>query len=509
MRFISRFVMALALLLAGSGARAEKPKPSHEQPMKVTVVRSGEQACEPLCPEWIMAEGQITAATPALFGKLFQELGGRKLPVVIHSPGGSIVAAIQIGYLIRARKLDVAVGRTNYQGCAPFGKDCEDGTSHRGTIVSHRAFCLSACPLILAAGSARLAGLDAIVGVHQWTFGAAPGTPTRGKKVSKSKWDAGWDGVVRRMITDFLGKMGNSQALVDDMKKAPHTSIRLLNMKRRKSLDLITRPDGAQAIASRAVCAVFPPAPHCMVGAGSRSYADALALAGIKPGDQPMTVAVVRNSGPGCEPLCPQWIAAEGVITPATPKLFAKVLKGIGKAKLPVVIDSPGGDLDAALDIARMVRKQGLDVAVAVTGYAGCKPSDTACKRPSAKAPYKGFPIYSGQRCNGVCTLVLAAGRWRYANGNGVVVIHNPETYLSRSSAKPSVNLMQAFLAETGSTARILIEMARLPLGAPSPLPEDELMRIGVVTSPASAAAVLRPDLCKADAPPSFCVRRK
>jgi hypothetical protein len=222
-----------------------------------------------------------------------------------------------------------------------------------------------------------------------------------------------------------------------------------------------------------------------------------------------MTVAVVRNSGSDCEPLCPQWIAAQGVITPATPKQFAKILKSIGKTRLPVVIDSPGGDLDAALEIARLIQKRGLDVAVASTSYIGCKPAETKCKRTSAKAPYKGFPIYSGQRCNGVCTLILSAGKWRYADGGGEVVVHNPETYLSRTSAKPPADLIRAFFAGTASTSRLLIEMARIPYGAPATLPRDELLRIGVITSAAPPESVLMPALCRAETSPPFCVKRK
>lgn len=517
MRLVLRFLVLLALLLGASAAQAvaEKPKPSSELPMKVVIVRSSEPACEPICPEWIMAEGMITSETPVLFAKLFQQLGERKLPIIIHSPGGSIIAAIQIGYIIRARKLDVAVGRTNYEGCEPFGRKCTAGggdTGHyRGRVVSHKAYCLSACPLILASGSARLAGIDAVVGVHKWQFDAMPGTSPKKQSSKKSKPDPGWDGVVRRMITDFLDKMGNSAALVGDMEKAPFTSINLLDMKRRQKLDLITRPEGAQALTDQKLCAAFPPAGHCMVGGGegARSYADALGLAGIKPSDKAMTVAIVRNAAPDCEPFCPQWIAAEGVITPATPKLFAKVVKSAGKAKLPVVINSPGGDLDAALEMARLIRKQSLDVAVAAMAYEGCKPDDKACKRPSAKAPYKGVPAQSGQRCNGVCTIILAAGKGRYVDGDGVVVIHNPDTYPSRSSGKTSAGLMKAVLGEGDLSDRLLTEMTRLAYGTPRSLPGEELARIGLATSSTSPETWLKPESCRADRPPAFCVKRK
>jgi hypothetical protein len=39
-----------------------------------------------------------------------RKLGSRKLPVYFHSPGGSVIAAFQIGRLLRARGLTAGVG---------------------------------------------------------------------------------------------------------------------------------------------------------------------------------------------------------------------------------------------------------------------------------------------------------------------------------------------------------------------------------------------------------------
>ena len=58
-----------------------------------------------------------------------------------------------------------------------------------------------------------------------------------------------------------------------------------------------------------------------------------------------MRFVVVRSSAPGCEPTCPEWISAEGSIVAGTPALFKRTLKGLGSRKLPVVVDSPGGNV--------------------------------------------------------------------------------------------------------------------------------------------------------------------
>jgi hypothetical protein len=58
--------------------------------MRIVVVRSSQPGCEPKCAEWISAEGAIVLATPELLRKVVNSLGGRKLPILIHSAGGLV-----------------------------------------------------------------------------------------------------------------------------------------------------------------------------------------------------------------------------------------------------------------------------------------------------------------------------------------------------------------------------------------------------------------------------------
>jgi hypothetical protein len=128
--------VASALLLAGAAVAApanvngaEPGKPSAnvkrvEAPkvptraMRVIIVTDSRPGCEPNCPQWIAANGEITAETPAQFQRVFKALGQKKLPIFISSPGGSVPAALAIGREIRKRKLDVAVERTIFQNAS-------------------------------------------------------------------------------------------------------------------------------------------------------------------------------------------------------------------------------------------------------------------------------------------------------------------------------------------------------------------------------------------------------
>ena len=175
-KFVAFVVMATAIALPAAFAGEISPGAKvflKTKPMRVTIVRSSEPGCEPNCAEWISAEGAIHRETPAEFRKIFKTLGKRNLPLFIHSQGGSVDDALAIGRMIRARGMDVAVTRTQFEGCeleTPDKPPCAaaSGASPRGIPIS-LAYCASACPLILAGGVRRFAAPWTLVGVHQIT----------------------------------------------------------------------------------------------------------------------------------------------------------------------------------------------------------------------------------------------------------------------------------------------------------------------------------------------------
>jgi hypothetical protein len=176
--FLLLLTMVVGFALAGADAEAGKKKskkfrPPEEPAMSFAIVRSAVPGCEPNCPEWIAAEGRIYSGTSARFKKVLKQMGERRLPVIVHSPGGDINAAMRMGRMIRDKGLDVAVGYTIFDGCKPSDNSCrppkEDRGVYRGTLSSMRAFCYSACPLVLAGGEHRLVGMFAMAGVHRVT----------------------------------------------------------------------------------------------------------------------------------------------------------------------------------------------------------------------------------------------------------------------------------------------------------------------------------------------------
>jgi hypothetical protein len=92
--------------------------------------------------------GAIAFGDDARFAVYLDAMPAPPDAVALHSPGGSVQAALLIGGMIRARDLS--------------------------TMVRAGEACISACPLILAGGAVRSVSRQAWIGVHQISF-AAPG----------------------------------------------------------------------------------------------------------------------------------------------------------------------------------------------------------------------------------------------------------------------------------------------------------------------------------------------
>ncbi|TGW07589.1 hypothetical protein EN788_35915, partial [Mesorhizobium sp. M2D.F.Ca.ET.145.01.1.1] len=88
------------------------------------------------------------------------------------------------------------------------------------------------------------------------------------------------------------------------------------------------------------------------------------------PEEWPMNFILVRNGD--CNVSCIQWISAEGIIKPDTDRQFEKFLRSLKGQRLPIVFQSGGGNVDAALAIGHMIRDANLETAIGRTQLNGC-----------------------------------------------------------------------------------------------------------------------------------------
>lgn len=168
------FLVLLAFLASGVAAWAadSKVKPRDDDPpMSFILVRSA--GCQENCTEWISAEGRITSDTPARLKKMLKTLGNRKPPVVLLSQGGDVDASLQMGRMIRKAGLETAVGATRLKDCPTAEPKCKSGIARKGAsegqAFSWGAYCVSACPFMMAGGTVRSASQWSVLGVHQIT----------------------------------------------------------------------------------------------------------------------------------------------------------------------------------------------------------------------------------------------------------------------------------------------------------------------------------------------------
>ncbi|WP_132520921.1 hypothetical protein [Rhizobium sp. BK376] len=138
---------------------------------------------------------------------------------------------------------------------------------------------------------------------------------------------------------------------------------------------------------------------------------------------RPMDFVLVHNHS--CLPACIQWISAEGKITAESPKSLNKLLKRLKGRKPPVVFQSMGGDVDAALSIGRIIRAAGLETAVGRTQLEGCPMMQPRCPEKIAKAgPSTGEVHSGGAYCFSACPFALAGGAVRAAAVNSSIGVH-------------------------------------------------------------------------------------
>jgi hypothetical protein len=237
---VTALSVAFGAPAVGAAAAQEAPQ------MRFHVVRSNGPDCEPTCPEWISAEGQITQKTPALLKSALKELAGRKLPLVISSPGGDRDAAMALGRVIRKSELIVAVGLTRFVGCRPADENCKDndgkGARYLGYVAPFGARCTEECALVLAGGRRRMAGQGAVLG------------RVDGSTLGKS---------AKRKLAAYLDEMGVKHGVMGEAYVADGQ--RELRQWDFMAMSLLTSSLGAELIVAADVCRQAPAPDNCRV----------------------------------------------------------------------------------------------------------------------------------------------------------------------------------------------------------------------------------------------------
>ncbi|MDR7123952.1 hypothetical protein [Pseudotabrizicola sp. 4114] len=142
----------------------------------------------------VLLEGAIEPGDAARFADYLEQRAAVPEQIALHSPGGSVTDALEIGRMIRAAEVP--------------------------TLMPAGAACFSACPYILAAGTERRVSRTALVGVHQHYFGESTLLPAF---VAVESIQHG-----QGEVLDYLDEMGIDLRLAARAMQTPPANIYIL-----------------------------------------------------------------------------------------------------------------------------------------------------------------------------------------------------------------------------------------------------------------------------------------
>jgi len=204
--FNTGFILLALLVTLGSPVLAAV-NPTGNATLTITAVAPRETGAEP----WIIyLDGMFDAADTARLAGLIAQERITRADVYFNSPGGSLLAAMSVGRLLRERGFDTYVGRRSVELRQPGA-----------------AVCYSACPFGFAGGVRRFLGAESVLGVHA----AANNVPVPDEFAFQQ--------LVKTQATQYLGEMGVSAALLSLMRSVPHDDIRLLTRDEAVGLRLV------------------------------------------------------------------------------------------------------------------------------------------------------------------------------------------------------------------------------------------------------------------------------
>lgn len=198
---------------------------------------------------------------------------------------------------------------------------------------------------------------------------------------------------------------------------------------------------------------------------------------------EPMTFERVSNGG-NCYIGC-NWTVAKGEITANTPNDFQKFLSSSGSG--PIFFNSSGGDFEAAMRLARMIRDADLDTMVGTS-------------QPYYESLHE--PVEGGI-CTNACAVAFLGGANRLIGlrtfnnefdgllsferpGNSEILASLTEETLSGNdllNEQISVGLFVNFLLEMGISSELYAELSRLPVGASLTIGPELAQSLNIATS--------------------------
>jgi hypothetical protein len=203
--------MLAALLAWASVATSSAVGEGVYDTLRIEAVPPVGAADRPVDGRWtILLDGYIDALASNRLGALVAQQRITEADVYFNSPGGSLIAGMELGRLLRQRGFDAHVGKR---------------TADVRELVA--GVCYSACPFAYAGGVRRYLKPESVLGVHR----AANRVPLPDENA--------FEKLVSQQATDYLLAMGVNPELFAIMSQVPHDVIRGLTREEARRLMLV------------------------------------------------------------------------------------------------------------------------------------------------------------------------------------------------------------------------------------------------------------------------------
>lgn len=289
MKLWSQFFFSVCI--AGVTASCAKAESSlgelQSSGMTFQIMRGSQTECEPNCPEWIFGRGQIVTGTAKKLKEIVALAGKSPLTLVVQSGGGDMKEAMTMGRLIRAHKMNVAVGFAYEFICKEddlfCSKTLKSRNIARGFVSTQPSYCASACTLILASGVQRIVAANSVVGTHQVVNKSVVQKIiynesyilVHGRKKLVSKTEAKRETLMGEPtlkiaasdveLVRYIQAMGIDKSFLGFFEKAPPNDVYRMTARDLLATRIVTHPVAPETYARPELCKGKIPAANCVV----------------------------------------------------------------------------------------------------------------------------------------------------------------------------------------------------------------------------------------------------
>jgi hypothetical protein len=141
-----------------------------------------------------------------------------------------------------------------------------------------------------------------------------------------------------------------------------------------------------------------------------------------------MEFFVAQGPPNSCGEGCDRWIAAEGDIDHGAAYRFRRFIEQTGDARLPVFFSSQGGELDASLELGRILRSRSMKAGVALTIPGDCLKSKAVreCSAAIRESPIGNASLWSANvQCRSGCAYAILGASIREISPDAYMGVHS------------------------------------------------------------------------------------